>query len=56
MHIASITSPSDPMIPAWLDLFELSFPPAERELVSTFLHALSGRAGRTAHAAGRLRR
>jgi GNAT superfamily N-acetyltransferase len=43
MRIETISSLSDPHFPAWLDLFELSFPPAERVLVSTFLRALSER-------------
>ncbi len=43
MQIATLSSPSDPKFPAWLDLFELSFPPAERVLASTFIRALSQR-------------
>jgi ribosomal protein S18 acetylase RimI-like enzyme len=41
MRIVETTSLSDPLFPAWLDLYEQSFPPAERVLVSTFVRALA---------------
>jgi ribosomal protein S18 acetylase RimI-like enzyme len=49
MHIVEIASLSDPLFPAWLDLFELSFPTAERVLVSTFVRALAAPNGSVSH-------
>jgi ribosomal protein S18 acetylase RimI-like enzyme len=49
MQIVEIASLSDPLFPAWLDLFELSFPTAERVLVSTFLRALAAPSAPASH-------
>jgi len=49
MRIVEVASLSDPLFPAWLDLFELSFPTAERVLVSTFVRALAAPDGSVSH-------
>ena len=40
LHITEITDPNDDLLLPWLDLYEVSFPPNERMLVSFYLRLL----------------